>query len=165
CRRIQEMPDVRIFKPAGIPFSSRENITLGLDELEALRLADMEGLYQEKAASLMNVSRQTFGRIVTEARRKVAEAIIEGKMLIIEGGNFEMATTRTFKCYDCGHQWDELFGTGRPQVCPSCKSINLHRFDFPQGGPGIGGRCRRRGFGLRGNPANRNRTLKKGVEE
>jgi len=61
-----------------------EQIGLGLDELEALRLADLEGLYQEEAAAQMNVSRQTFGRIINEARRKVAEAIINGKVLVIE---------------------------------------------------------------------------------
>lgn len=61
-----------------------EQIGLGLDELEALRLADLEGLYQEEAAARMNVSRPTFGRIISEARRKVADAIINGKVLVIE---------------------------------------------------------------------------------
>ncbi|OPX94719.1 MAG: hypothetical protein A4E62_02823 [Syntrophorhabdus sp. PtaU1.Bin002] len=61
-----------------------EQIGLGLDELEALRLADLEGLYQEEAAARMNVSRPTFGRIINEARRKVADAIINGKVLVIE---------------------------------------------------------------------------------
>ncbi|PKL06366.1 MAG: DNA-binding protein [Spirochaetae bacterium HGW-Spirochaetae-9] len=76
----------RVMKPAGIPASLLEEVVLGLDEAEALRLADLEGLYQEAAARSMGVSRQTFGRIVETARHKVANAILNGKALRIEGG-------------------------------------------------------------------------------
>jgi predicted DNA-binding protein (UPF0251 family) len=61
-------------------------VILGLDELEAIRLADLECLYQQAAARRMGVSRQTFGRIVESGRRKVAEAIVERKCLRIEEG-------------------------------------------------------------------------------
>jgi predicted DNA-binding protein (UPF0251 family) len=64
-----------------------EQVSLGLDELEAMRLADYDGLYHEEAATSMNVSRATFGRIISEARRKVADAIIHGKALTIENKN------------------------------------------------------------------------------
>jgi predicted DNA-binding protein (UPF0251 family) len=64
-----------------------EQVSLGLDELEAMRLADYDGLYHEEAATSMNVSRATFGRIINEARRKVADAIIHGKALTIENKN------------------------------------------------------------------------------
>lgn len=64
-----------------------EQVGLGLDELEAMRLADYDGLYHEEAATSMNVSRATFGRIISEARRKVADAIIHGKALTIENKN------------------------------------------------------------------------------
>ena len=57
-------------------------VVLTLDELEALRLADLEGLYQEAAARQMGVSRQTFGRIVTEARKKSAQALVNGAAVI-----------------------------------------------------------------------------------
>jgi predicted DNA-binding protein (UPF0251 family)/predicted Fe-Mo cluster-binding NifX family protein len=73
-------------KPAGIPARVLEEVLLGFDEAEALRLADLEGLYQEAAARSMGVSRQTFGRIVEIARHKVADAILNGKALRIEGG-------------------------------------------------------------------------------
>jgi predicted DNA-binding protein (UPF0251 family) len=63
-----------------------EQVTLTLDEVESLRLADLEGLYQEDAAQKMKVSRATFARIVEQARRKVAEALIHGKALRLEGG-------------------------------------------------------------------------------
>ena len=67
-----------------------EYVALTVDELEAIRLADLEGLYQEQAAAHMNVSRQTFGRILEAAHKKVAEALVHGKALSIEGGSFEV---------------------------------------------------------------------------
>jgi predicted DNA-binding protein (UPF0251 family)/predicted Fe-Mo cluster-binding NifX family protein len=73
-------------KPAGIPATGLEEVILGFDEAEALRLADLEGLYQEAAARSMGVSRQTFGRIIETARRKTADAILNGKALRIDGG-------------------------------------------------------------------------------
>ena len=83
-------PTCRLFKPAGIPARNLEKVSLTVDELEALRLADYEGLYHEQAAALMNVSRQTFGRIVSQARSRVATALIENKALNIGGGVFEV---------------------------------------------------------------------------
>lgn len=72
------------FKPKGIPLVQLDEVVLNLDELEAIRLADYEGLYHEQAAEKMNISRPTFGRILGEARRKVAEVIVEGKALNIK---------------------------------------------------------------------------------
>ncbi len=74
------------FKPAGVPARELEEVSLGLDGAEAIRLADLEGLYQDAAARRMGVSRQTFGRIIEAARRAVADAVINGKRLRIEGG-------------------------------------------------------------------------------
>lgn len=82
----------RLMKPAGIPARELEELVLGFDEAEALRLADLEGLYQEAAARSMGVSRQTFGRIVEIARRKVADAILNGKALRIDGGEVILNT-------------------------------------------------------------------------
>jgi predicted DNA-binding protein (UPF0251 family) len=136
-----------MFKPAGTPACSLEEVVLTVDEMEAIRLADLQGLYQEQAADQMNVSRQTFGRIVESARRKVAEMLVEGKALRIEGGEIEMAEMRRFKCSDCRHTWGLPFGTGRPPACPQCKSLNIHRASEERGPGGGGGRgrCRRRG--------------------
>ncbi len=72
------------FKPRGIPLVQLDEVVLNLDELEAIRLADYEGLYHEQAAEKMNISRPTFGRILGEARRKVAEVIVDGKALNIK---------------------------------------------------------------------------------
>ena len=85
-RRVGGEPAAALWKPAGIPARGLEVIVLGLDEFEALRLADYEGLYQEAAAMRMGVSRQTFGRIVESARKKVATALALGHALRIEGG-------------------------------------------------------------------------------
>jgi predicted DNA-binding protein (UPF0251 family)/predicted Fe-Mo cluster-binding NifX family protein len=76
--------------PAGAPAREPVEVILGFDEAEALRLADLEGLYQEAAARSMGVSRQTFGRIVETARRKVADAVLNGKALRIAGGEIKI---------------------------------------------------------------------------
>jgi predicted DNA-binding protein (UPF0251 family) len=65
-------------------------VTVSVDEVEAVRLADEQGLYQEQAAEKMNVSRQTFGRILESAHKKIAHALVNGKALSVEGGVFEM---------------------------------------------------------------------------
>ncbi|MCG2659726.1 MAG: DUF134 domain-containing protein [Kiritimatiellae bacterium] len=85
-RRIGFRPCANFFKPTGIPFHALEQVTLALDEVEALRLADLNGLYQEQAAKQMKISRPTFARIVEAARRKVADALTHGKALRLEGG-------------------------------------------------------------------------------
>lgn len=86
CRRIRCRPDKNYFKPRGIPADELEEINLTLDEFEALRLADFEGMYQEEAAKKMNISRQTFGNIIDSAHRKIADVLLNAKALKIEGG-------------------------------------------------------------------------------
>jgi len=83
-RCIKCKPDATYFKPRAIPMTELEEVTVSMDEIEALRLADYEGLYHEDAAVKMKISRQTFGRILNEARKKVAECLIKGKALRIE---------------------------------------------------------------------------------
>ncbi|AZV46487.1 DNA-binding protein [Nautilia sp. PV-1] len=80
-RRIRGNFNNICFKPCGIPAHDLQTVTLTKDELEAIRLADLEGLYQEEAASKMEVSRPTFGRILSNARAKIADAIINGKSI------------------------------------------------------------------------------------
>jgi predicted DNA-binding protein (UPF0251 family) len=150
CRRVCVTPDCTYFKPAGIPSRGLQEVIVTVDELEALRLADAEGLYHQQAAERMRVSRRTFGRIIDSARRKVAQALIQGKALRIQGGVIEMAEQRTFRCRDCEHEWQLPFGTGRPSACPQCASENFHRAEEERG---RGSRRRRqRGSGT-GEPA------------
>ncbi|MBN2059841.1 MAG: DUF134 domain-containing protein [Deltaproteobacteria bacterium] len=89
-RWVQVRPVVDAFLPNQTPPWGREEVILPVEGLEAIRLADYQGLDQETSAGLMNVSRQTFGRIIAEARAIVADALIMGKVLRIEGGHFEM---------------------------------------------------------------------------
>ena len=85
-RRVCCCPRTILFKPAGIPLRDLEEVTLSFDEAEAVRLGDGEGLYQQAAARRMGVSRQTYGRILETARRKIADALLGGKALRIGGG-------------------------------------------------------------------------------
>jgi len=89
-RHIGFKPSAGLFRPAGVPACAVEQVTLTLDEVEALRLADLNGLYQEQAAEKMKISRPTFSRVVEEARRKVADALIHGKAIRLEGGAVRM---------------------------------------------------------------------------
>jgi len=87
---VAENPKVTYFKPRGIPLRELEEVYLGVDGFEALRLADLLGLSMEDAAGSMGVSRHTFGRILARARRAVAEALVHGLALRIEGGPVEV---------------------------------------------------------------------------
>jgi len=123
CRRVSGSPAANLWKPGGVPARALAQVVLALDEFEALRLADLEGLYQEQAAERMEVSRPTFGRILEAAHRKVADALVHGHALRIEGGSV-----------DCEG----------PRAC--CR---WHDGEGPDGrtpaGPGRGpGHCRRR---------------------
>ncbi len=86
CRAVTSCPRESTFAPKGMCPREREEIALLLDEFEAIRLADYEGLYQEEAARAMGVSRQTFGRIIESARKKVADMLVNGKSLRVVGG-------------------------------------------------------------------------------
>ena len=91
CRRVAFMPGVTYFKPAGIPLRFLEEVRLSVEEAEALRLKELEGLEQEQGAQKMNISRQTFQRVLASARHKTADALLNGKAIRIEGGNFEIS--------------------------------------------------------------------------
>jgi len=79
CRRIEGKPPCPVFKPAGVSARDLTSVTMTLDEFEAVRLADLEGLYQADAAEHMHVSRPTFGRIIESAHRKIAEVLVRGQ--------------------------------------------------------------------------------------
>ncbi len=89
-RYIESPPEFTFYKPAGMPMRLLKEVIVTLDEAEAIRLADFEKLYQEKAAKRMSISRQTFGRIIDSAHHKIADALINGKAIRIEGGNVKL---------------------------------------------------------------------------
>ncbi|HHV61785.1 MAG TPA: DUF134 domain-containing protein [Firmicutes bacterium] len=137
-RRVEFLPQVTVFKPAGVPLRELEEEVLTIEELEALRLKDLEGLEQEDCAERMQVSRPTFQRVLVSAREKVARALVEGKAIRVEGGHYRLAARR-FQCRACTHEFEVPFGTGQrgiEMVCPRCGAQQVHRID--QGGHGFG---------------------------
>lgn len=142
CRRVAFLPNVTYFKPAGMMLRSLEEVQLSVEEAEAIRLKDLEGLEQEGGAERMNISRPTFQRILTSARQKMADALLHGKAIRIEGGSFEMASSR-FKCLN-GHEWEvpfEVMMRTPPQLCPMCSTPIIE----PLLSSGFGGKGRGRG--------------------
>lgn len=148
CRRIGFIPNVVYFKPAGIPMRFLDEICLSLEETEALRLKDIEGLDQIACAEHMNVSQPTVQRILESARKKISDALLNGKAIKIEGGNVEMLPQR-YVCEN-GHEWDvplEQASKEQPQTCPVCNTAAIsvmpeNDFSFRRGR----GRCHRRGL-------------------
>lgn len=134
-RRIQELPLITHYKPLGVPLRDIDEITLTYEEMEAIRLVDVEQLDMAAAAASMDVSRPTLHRVVNKARQKIATALWQGKALRIAGGNFRLAhphgdTMRHFCCPDCGHNWALPHGTGRrgrDMCCPQCSSSRITR--------------------------------------
>lgn len=124
-RKVEFIPNSRYFTPNQTGRLIEENI-LRVEEVEALRLKDLEGLDQEQCAEKMEISRQTFQRILNDARRKVADSLVNGKAIRIAGGNY----TRNIclvKCLDCGHEWSESYETFEQEdyACIKCNSKKI----------------------------------------
>jgi predicted DNA-binding protein (UPF0251 family) len=90
CRRVKFLPETTYFKPAGIPLRKLEEVVLTVDEFEAVRLKDLEGLEQTEASDRMKISQPTFFRLLDSARKKIADAIVNGKAIKIEGGSYKI---------------------------------------------------------------------------
>ncbi|MGI5842817.1 MAG: DUF134 domain-containing protein [Candidatus Xenobium sp.] len=137
-RQVACLPRTNLFKPVGVPARDLENLVLKIDELEAMRLVDLEGLSHEKAAQNLGVSRQTVGRLLEQGRRVVTEALLKARSLAIEGGSFRLAPAPP--CRACGQS--HFLAPGElPGTCPTCTGLSLG------GGRGCGhgeGRGRRR---------------------
>ncbi len=137
-RRVWTEPACRHFAPQDVS-PEGEEVSLSPDELESLRLADLEGLYQDSAADVMGVSRPTFARILLSARRKVADALLHARTLHIIKGDADMIENmRKFTCKDCGKEFELAYGGGRPEKCTACGSENFNRIG------GCGAQLRRR---------------------
>ncbi|WP_353893497.1 DUF134 domain-containing protein [Proteinivorax hydrogeniformans] len=119
CRKVEFFPKQTLFKPAGKKGCTMEQITVKVEELEAMRLKDIEGLNQNECAIKMGVSRQTFQNIIDSARNKVAIALTEGKAINISGGNY-ISSECKFQCAKCG----ELVES-KDKHCTLCKSSDI----------------------------------------
>jgi len=124
------IPEIHYFKPAGVPLRMLSEEVLGLDEVEAIRLSDLEGLSQEEAAEKMQISRITYLRILHKAHNKVAKSLIFGKAIKMEGGDYIMPNFDGTGPRGQGPLTGRKNGLGRGQgqglggtsecVCPSC---------------------------------------------
>lgn len=120
CRRVENLPLYTYFVPAGRRKCEIEEISIKVEELEAMRLKDVEDLNQEECAERMHVSRQTFQNIIDSARKKIAIALIEGKAINISGGNFTRNLCQ-FQCSACGNIYEVRYEEDK-KICPSCSS-------------------------------------------
>lgn len=89
-KRIWFEPNVTYFKPQGIPLTNLQNIELNYEELEAMRLVNIEKLDQTSAAKKMDIHQSTLQRTLTRAREKITDALVNGKSIKIQGGNYKM---------------------------------------------------------------------------
>lgn len=122
-RIVHEPPLFTEFKPMGIRGHDLEQIQLALDEFEAFRLADYNGLSHAEAANEMGISRSTFSRLIEKTRKKIADFIIQGKWLVIEGGSIHFRNN-IIRCQSCGHMFKINISTTITE-CPACQSKNL----------------------------------------
>lgn len=118
CRWVESKPGITFFKPQGIPLRSLEQTVITVDELEAMRLADYLEMTQEEVAQKMQVSRPTVTRMLARAHRAVAEALVHGKAICIEGGDYRLGQ----QCNSCG-QWAEQEGEAPGQDCCTCRVL------------------------------------------
>jgi predicted DNA-binding protein (UPF0251 family) len=119
-RKIAFMPENRYFIPLRKPMCRLEEVKIKLEEVEAMRLKDIENLSQEECAEKMHVSRQTFQLVIDEARRKVAEALTMGKAINIQGGSYTLNICK-YQCQNCGNEFDEVYEK-EVHICPECDS-------------------------------------------
>lgn len=149
CGMVEEIPCCQRFVPEGEPGTGKYEISI--EELEAVRLKDVESMDQAACAMAMGVSRPTFQRILQRARNKIALALVEGQTIIIQGGHY-MLKNRVFECADCGHTWEvepctckEGGRHGYEIPCPKCGSMKKFKLNDEQGkhacGGGHGGGC------------------------
>jgi len=123
CRRVEFFPEDTYFVPWGKPKCEIEEIILKVEELEAMRLKDIEELKQEECAQKMQVSRQTFQNVIDSARKKIAVALTEGNAIRISGGNYR-ATFCKARCFNCDSIYEINYEQDK-HVCPVCGSENV----------------------------------------
>ncbi len=123
-RTLHELPIVKGFRPFWMRPNYRQGIVLCLEEYEALRLIDYEGLIHEDAARKMNISRPTVTRIYEKARKKLSQALVEGRSILIEGGDVKLNGVH-FMCEDCNHRFVVESSLNGNICCPKCQSRRL----------------------------------------
>lgn len=124
CRLVKREPGVTFFKPQGIPLRVLEHAVITVDELEALRLSDFLGMSHEETAQQLKVSRPTVTRMLARAHQTLADALVNGKAIRIEGGDYVLEGYECL-CPKCGAQWSAPASTDQNQVCGKCSDMEI----------------------------------------
>lgn len=141
-RQIDKLPTTKHFVASEEISDDIPKNILKLEEFEAIRLKDTLGLEQDECAQRMQVSRSTFRRILVEARKKIADSLVNGKSITLEGGNYTQNICSLY-CSKCGYSWNESYERVKDEIsCPKCGSVNTNCTGETRGC----GRCRRRGW-------------------
>lgn len=119
CRRIGFIPQNECFAPCGMAGGGRGEVVVSIEEMEALRLADLEGLDQNACAEQMGISRGTFQRIIGSARQKVADALVNARSIRIDPGLLA-GDELTLVCRNCGHAWRGTCDGLVSEKCTAC---------------------------------------------
>jgi len=130
-RKVCFEPNVTYFKPAGVRMIDLEESILNVDEFEAVRLKDLGGLDENTAAKKMNISQPTFNRLIASARKKIADAIVNGKAIKIEGGVYKMVGFGKGRGGRGRMGGPFGAGPGGTCVCPKCKHEVSHQVGVP----------------------------------
>lgn len=144
-RKVENLPEYRYFIPTNVDSEDLEENILKIEELEAIRLRDLQGLEQEECANKMKISRQTFQRVYNEAKAKVADSLVNGKAIKVSGGNFTQNIC-TLVCRNCGFKWEkrvEELREADQRRCPQCGSLDCY-CESDENDVFCNRRCRRR---------------------
>jgi len=120
-RRIENEPVISYFKPLGVPLSELEVVRLSLEELEAVRLVDLEDLNQEESAQRMGVSRRALWEDLQNARSKIVEALVRGKAIEIKGGEYSLVGSQRCSCERCKAKRESPTATDEMRECHKCE--------------------------------------------
>ncbi|BDZ66736.1 DUF134 domain-containing protein [Methanobacterium ferruginis] len=143
-RRISQEPQIRCFKPERDDIDNLDSIEILIDEFEAIRLRDYHDIQQKRSAEIMGVSQPTFHRILNSARKKIADALINGNPLVIVGRGHLI----TYECKDCGFEWQHPHK--EYEKCPDCASSNIIQVEEEYSSESEEFLLQRRSYGGRG---------------
>ncbi len=132
-RKVSNPPLISGLKPYGdkLKKDNVSSIFLFLEEYEAIRLCDHEIMNHKQAANMMDVSRPTLTRIYTAARRKIADALVNGRQIIIEGGKIYF-DSEWYRCSSCGCYFNNPEKMDGIKKCPLCRSSEFTNVQQPE---------------------------------
>jgi len=122
CRWVEREPGVTYFKPQGVPLKNLEQVVITVDELEAIRLSDLLDHSHEATAQQMKVSRPTVTRMLARAHKAIADALVNGKAIRIEGGDYILESCHTC-CPTCGNPLVRTPRLPSPEKCEACEAV------------------------------------------